>query len=99
MDRFEQAKTIDLCQNPLTVCALPPVVVCCSLTRPYAPSVDRKNPSSRERGRFQSGRRTTGRLRGLRDAFLVKERSVRPLCQRKWTSWQPSEERRGRARI
>lgn len=89
-DRLDRAKTIDLCQNPLTVC-----LVTSATFWSYQPrsSFFRKSPSSRARARSLNGRNTTERSPPSRENWRPKDVYRRALPRRTSTS-SPTAARR-----
>jgi len=74
-DRLDRAKTIDLCQNPLTVSTR---FVCSTITNVYF----RKSLNSLELDKYLNGRNTMLKLLDLPANLQKKERSTPALPQR-----------------
>src|SRR5438309_981011 len=94
--RFDRAKTIDLCQNPLTVRSFLTMTVHYPI--PFT-LLHRKNQNWREHDRFPNGLRTTMKLPSSRAALQTRvnydpEQSLGPSML-----WLASERRSLRVRL
>ena len=81
-DRLRRAKTIDLCQNPLTVCPAKS-----HLYPSDTPHRSRKNRNCHGHARFPNGKSMTTRLLSLRADLLPRARFMRVLQRLIQTCW------------